>query len=51
MNEIEVDPGPRPEPGPDGRRPYRPVATWFILGLLALAGLLILGEWLKRKYG
>ena len=32
-------------------RPYRPVATWFILIILAIVGLAILGEWLKRTYG
>ena len=32
-------------------RPYRPVATWFLLIIAALAGLAILGEWLKRTYG
>ena len=32
-------------------RPYRPVATWFMLIVMAVIGLAILGEWLKRKYG
>ncbi len=37
--------------GEERPRPYRPVATWFILIVAAIVGLAILGEWLKRTYG
>lgn len=35
----------------EGRRPYRPVATWFLLGLAAVSALLLLAKWLQERYG
>ena len=32
-------------------RPYRPVATWFMLIVMAVVALGFLGEWLRKKYG
>jgi Mg2+ and Co2+ transporter CorA len=37
--------------GTEEPRPYRPVATWFVLIVVAVIALSVLGQWLQRKYG
>ncbi len=33
------------------RPKYRPVAIWFMLIVGAVVGLLVLGDWLRKRYG
>lgn len=37
--------------GPEEPRPYRPVTMWFLLVVGAVIALVVLGDWLKRKFG
>jgi len=30
---------------------YRPVTLWFLAVVAAVVGLVLLGDWLKRKFG
>ena len=36
---------------PDDPRPYRPVAVWFFLIIMAVTGLVLLAHWLQGQYG